>query len=304
MLIAHLSDLHMRDAADVIWLERQLDRIASRDVDHLAITGDLLDRWTPRLLARALDVLAARGWLNPDRLTILHGNHDLASSGGHPRRGGDLWRLATRFWDPPPLVAWRRRRFYRAIADRCAARPARRRGAGNECLVAHPAPFIKTLRAGARIAVIDTVALPRTPFAVHGRVVTVHHAVGCIPRSQTDWLSAIAPDRTPLVVLMHHLPLGDPGFTWTSNASWGVRLPDFHVPMHVDEDDRARFWTAAERASARLVLCGHVHRARLERKDGIAVGVNGQSGAPWAGRTIAFYTLDEGQVTMKMERVD
>jgi 3',5'-cyclic AMP phosphodiesterase CpdA len=101
VLIAHLSDLHMRDADDVIWLERQLDRIGSRGVDHLAITGDLLDRWSPPILSRALDAFASRAWLDPDRLTILHGNHDLASSGGHPRRRADLWRLATRFWDPP-----------------------------------------------------------------------------------------------------------------------------------------------------------------------------------------------------------
>jgi 3',5'-cyclic AMP phosphodiesterase CpdA len=298
VLIAHLSDLHMRDAADVIWLERQLDRIGSRHVDHLAITGDLLDRWNPRLLSRALDALSARRWLEPERLTILHGNHDLASSGGHPRRGADLWRLATRFWDPPPLVAWRRRRFYRSIADRCAP------PSGAECLVAHPAPFIKTLDDGARIAVVDTVALPRTPFTLRGGSITVHHAVGCIPRSQTDWLSALPPAGAPLIVLVHHLPLGTPGFTWTSNRSWGVRLPEFHVPMHVDEDDRARFWIAAGHASARLVLCGHVHRARLEWNDGIAVGVNGQSGAAWAGRTVAFYTVDTEGVTMTMERVD
>ena len=44
-------------------------------------------------------------------------------------------------------------------------------------------------------------------------------------------------------------------------------------------------------ARVRLVLCGHLHRTRLEWRNGIAVGLNGQSGAEWAGRTIAYYDL-------------
>jgi hypothetical protein len=297
VLIAHLSDLHMRDADDAVWLERQLDRIAARGVDHLAVTGDLLDRWNARLLSRALDAFDAHALLDSERLTILHGNHDLASSGGHPRRGADLWRLTTRFWDPPPLIGWRRRRFYRAIADRCAPPET------GTCLVAHPAPFSKTLHSGMRIAVIDTVALPRTPFSIHRGAITLHHAVGCIPQLQTEWLAHLPTAVEPLVVLMHHLPLGDPGFTWTGNPTWRVRLPDVHVPMQVDAGDRARFWAAASRARPALVLCGHVHRARLEWKDGIAVGVNGQSGAEWAGRTIAFYSVEANRVSMTLERV-
>ena len=151
---------------------------------------------------------------------------------------------------------------------------------------------------------LDTVALPRSPFSVRGGAITVHHALGCIPRSQAEWLARQASDRGPLVVLMHHLPVGAPGFTWKPNPSWGMRLPDIHVPMHVDERDQEVFWSAARQASARLVLCGHVHRAGLQWKDGIAVGVNGQSGADWAGRTIALYEVDAQRVTMKMERVD
>jgi hypothetical protein len=61
--------------------------------------------------------------------------------------------------------------------------------------------------------------------------------------------------------------------------------------MEIPQDDRRRLWAAVSAAGARLVLCGHVHRTRLAWHDGIAVGLNGQSGADWAGRTIAYYDL-------------
>ena len=62
--------------------------------------------------------------------------------------------------------------------------------------------------------------------------------------------------------------------------------------MDIAPEDRTRFWRAAEGAGAVAVFCGHVHRARLEQHGEIAVGLNGQSGADWAGRTIAFYRLE------------
>jgi hypothetical protein len=293
LLIAHLSDLHLRDAGDVIWLERQLDRIAARRPDHLAITGDLLDRWSPPLLRDAIHALAARGLLNRERTTILHGNHDLASSGGHPRRRLDLWRLATRFWDPPPLVAARRRRFYRAI-DTAAA------GVGAS------APFAKEI-GGLRIAVLDSVPVPWRPLRIERRRVIVRHAIGCIRRKQAEWLASLE-GASPLVALVHHYPLAVSAFSWSPSQTPGLGalrwLEAVEVPMEIPAADRTTFWRAAAAARARLVLCGHVHRARLDRHDGIAVGLNGQSGAAWAGRTIAWYEVNDGDVTMRTERVE
>lgn len=299
MLIAHLSDLHLRDAGDVSWLERLLERVAVRHPDHLAVTGDLLDRWDPALLERALDAFAARGFMDAERLTLVHGNHDLASSGGHPRRGADLWRLAFRFWDPPPLVARRRRRFYAAISARAPN-------------VGAPSPVLKTLHSGLRLAVVDTVPTPWKPVRISAGTVVVHHAIGCVRPAEMTWLAGLR-GSSPLVLLAHHYPLAAPQFTWTPNRAdfrfglarlLGKVVKEVAVPMAIVEADRERFWSAAEAASVRLVLCGHVHRARFDWRNGIAVGLNGQSGAAWAGRTVAFYEVNDTTVRMELECVD
>ncbi len=294
MLIAHLSDLHLRDTGDVAWLDRQLSRIAVHRPAHLAVTGDVIDRWDHALLERVLDAFAAHGFLDAERMTLLHGNHDLASSGGHPRRNADLWRLMLRFWDPPPLVRRRRDVFHAAVSAR-----ARR--------VAQRSPWVKRLAAGGRIAVLDTVPLPWRPFRFDRGAVVVQHAVGCVSGREADWL-AQQQDTTPLIVLLHHYPLPAPHFTWTPHRDGWVSMLKYvvrevHVPMASPDEDRTRFWQAAHAAGVRLVLCGHVHRARLEWQDGIAVGLNGQSGAGWAGRTIAFYEISARSVAMRSEQV-
>jgi 3',5'-cyclic AMP phosphodiesterase CpdA len=284
VLLAHLSDLHLRDLDDVIAFEKQLDRIVARDPAHLAVTGDLLDRWDPRLLARALDALADRGLLDADRLTILHGNHDLASSGGHPRRTADLWRLVLRFWDPPPMVVARRRRFY-AIINRRSPN------------VALQGPFVKPLRNGWRVAAIDTVPTPWRPLRIRDGTVIVQHAVGCVRRGDTDWLSALAADPSPLLLLTHHFPLDPPEFHWKPNGRLRHVIREVRVPMAIPEAQRTLLLEAAAAAQVRLLLCGHVHRARLAFHGEVAIGLNGQSGADWAGRTIAYYDLGEEPVT-------
>jgi len=295
VIVAHLSDLHLRKEDDAAGFARQLDRIVDRAPDHLAITGDVLDRWHPPLLEHALGLLAVRGLMDPDRLTIIHGNHDLASSGGHPRERSDLWRLVGRFWDPPPLLRARRREFYRLIA---------RRAPGVGLLP----PSVKAIPAGFRLAAIDTVTARWMPVAISRGVFTLRHAEGAIPHHQLDWLSAQG-GSTPLIALLHHYPLPVAAYQWDFSRAFGsVRWPfsslrkqNVAVRMELDPDDRERFWSAAEQARVLAVLCGHVHRARLDWHGEVAVGLNGQSGAEWAGRTTAYYRIEERTISVEHE---
>ena len=298
MFIAHLSDLHLRDENDVVEFAAQLDCIVARNPDHLVITGDLLDWWNPTLLDRAADRLAERGLLHRDRLTIIHGNHDLASSGGYPRQRSDLWRLIARFWDPPPLIATRRREFYRRIGVRATG-------------VAVPAGTMKSTRCGLHVAIVDTIPAQWIPLKVGRKSLTLRHAEGSIPSAQLEWLSQQrGPD--PLIVLMHHYPLPTAPISWNADRHldaptrhltrrWSQWTRDWRivVPMEIHQKDRARFWSAIDHANALAVLCGHVHRARLEHHGDVAVGLNGQSGANWAGRTIAYYRLEQRRVTVE-----
>ena len=215
-----------------------------------------------------------------------------------PRRRADLWRRALRFWDPPPLLAWRARRFRRLIERRApgvALRPA----------------SAKTLPPGLRILTVDSVARSWRPLRIAGRRLQLRHAEGTIPPAQTDWL-ARQWSAGPAILLLHHYPLPIDPYAWgpppgTFRGRFTGRLTAWRVdvPIAIVPEARDRLWRALEASGLRLLLCGHVHRARLERHAGIAVGLNGQSGAGGAGRTVAFYSVGAGgAVTVAYARED
>ncbi|HSL21726.1 MAG TPA: metallophosphoesterase [Vicinamibacterales bacterium] len=273
--IVHFGDLHLRDRAELSLFERQLARAADERPDHIVISGDLVDRWNGRLLRGARRALASDGLLDAARLTIIHGNHDLASSGGWPRTRADIPRMVLRFWDPPPLLAWRRARFARLFA------PA-----------SEPLPFERQLGGGLRLLAIDSTPLPFLPFVAQGRRLRLLTALGRLRERDLRWLASRA--AAPSVLVIHHCPVLTPPLQWN-----GGRVI---VPMHV-EGSLDRFWSGAERAGVRLVLCGHIHHTRIFRQGAIAVAAQGQSGADWAGRPFSVHEVGEDGSLLRSQAI-
>ena len=223
--------------------------------------------------------MAARALLESARTTIIHGNHDLGSSGGHPRGRADLPRLVLRAWDLPPVIAARRRRFHAEIERRAPG-------------VSGGGRFVKDLGA-VSLAAIDTIPSPWLPIRIRAGRVQGRLGAGRVREQDADWLRHVLPAGKPALLVLHHYPLEVAPFRWNRR---------FEVLMEIPASDRQRLWPAAREAGVRLVLCGHVHRARLDWHDGIAIGLQGQSGAAWAGRSIGWYQLDDADVRMTIER--
>jgi predicted phosphodiesterase len=291
--LAHLSDLHLRSRDDLDRFEAQVRMLVRARIDHLAVTGDLLERWEPRLFDAALDILRHADLFHRNRLTIIHGNHDLVSAGA-PHTARDRRRLLIRFWDPEPLLRWRRRRFYQKVAPLFAGS-------------AEGLPAIKEDVCGIDLLAIDTVPTRFRPVAVRrhtskdrrdrslatGSRIELRHALGTVPDGHAAWLSSLPhPQPRPRVLLMHHYPLPTPDLTWRRIV----------IPMEIPKGRRDLLWRAIHDAGVSLVLCGHVHRSRAERIDGVTVGLEGTSGGAWADYGASVWTIDGSGLVSKHEK--
>jgi 3',5'-cyclic AMP phosphodiesterase CpdA len=78
--IAHISDLHLsavHKRTHIRRTRRALDYITTLGVDHVIVTGDITADGSPADYRVARSVFASAGLLNPSRLTVTIGNHDV-----------------------------------------------------------------------------------------------------------------------------------------------------------------------------------------------------------------------------------
>jgi DNA repair exonuclease SbcCD nuclease subunit len=80
MRIAHLSDLHLSpdhfpERTDAFY--EILHKCKSLKTDHIVITGDITHQAKPKEFAHARGILREFGLLDPEKLTVTIGNHDI-----------------------------------------------------------------------------------------------------------------------------------------------------------------------------------------------------------------------------------
>jgi 3',5'-cyclic AMP phosphodiesterase CpdA len=80
LAIAHISDLHIsaqHTLRNVTNARRVLEYIARLGVDHVVITGDIVANADPEDYRVARKILDSFGLLDPSRLSVVIGNHDI-----------------------------------------------------------------------------------------------------------------------------------------------------------------------------------------------------------------------------------
>lgn len=96
MKIAHISDLHLNtlfNDSNLQRIKRTLRYISAKNVDHLIISGDLVDNADESDLLLLKKMISREGYLSSDKLTIVPGNHDIF---GGPQKPDDIFSFPDR----------------------------------------------------------------------------------------------------------------------------------------------------------------------------------------------------------------
>ena len=91
MKIAHISDLHLNTffkSSSLREIKHLLKYVLSEGIDHLVITGDLVDNADPKDLEILRNLFKKLGLLESDRMSLVIGNHDIF---GGPQTPEDIF---------------------------------------------------------------------------------------------------------------------------------------------------------------------------------------------------------------------
>ncbi len=261
MKLAHFSDFHIGHQDATSEAQRAIalvDHAIEAGAGHLIFSGDLADHGNLEDLDPLVAHLRKRGFLRPERLTVVPGNHDIWPF-GERSFAADIWgwaksKLASPRALKPDLPAQRRfERFVRTFGPsyQGAARAS----------PANPFPCVKQV-GDAHLVLLDTTA-----------DLALRHAQGQLAEEDAEWvLETLAPLEGPRVLVMHHWPFAwqtvDPDVIVERIPAFvrkGIELvggdPDQLARDLVDVNFRdlkaVRKFVKAGRFDT--VLCGHLH---------------------------------------------
>lgn len=282
MRIAHLSDLHLSpdhfpERTDALY--EILDHCSKLRVDHVVITGDITNQGKSNEFIHARNVFKEFGLLDPQKLTVTIGNHDIF---GGPYYAEDVLAF--------PGVC--RQTDYDAKVKEFTTAFRETFDGSKYVSSSSIFPFVKIVRDVAFVA-INSVApwsSMRNPLGSNGEVSKK------VVRQLEEWLSStLLKGKTIIVVIHHHFHKLEKG----SSSGGLARLWHAIESSTMKLRKKKRLFRLFKKTSVDLVLHGHVHRhEKHERKNIRFVNAGGTILAQSAEGS-RFHLLDVRKSTIK-----
>ncbi len=286
LLFAHISDLHIgteHRRLHTARARRLLERVARRGVDHVVLTGDITADAAPGDFAEARRLLESFGLLQPSRLSVVIGNHDVFG-------GVHL---------PEDILGFPRRCRETAYERKMEEFREHFREAFQNCFFTSPLhlfPYGKVI-GNVLLVGMNTVA----PHSRLGNPIGSNGAVDHeqFRRLQTLLGADIFQDRQKIVLSHHHFATLDDGQATEPHSLWNlIELQTMKLR------GRNRLCRLLQAHGVQLVLHGHVHRNEGYRKRGIRFLNGGGSvlGPNADELCVNFVTIGDAGVEVEMER--
>jgi 3',5'-cyclic AMP phosphodiesterase CpdA len=280
--LIHLSDPH---------LSRQFYRehlksfkllirmILERKVDHIVLSGDIVSTGDPDDFYVAREILHRFGLLQPERLTVVPGNHDIF---GGPHRAVDILSFPQhiRSVDCTRNLDLFNEAFAETLAGTIALRPDR------------VFPFVKRVGPLAIIALnsVPRWSLLRNPLGTNGNL--EEEDFEALRRLETTDLLEGA---TPVAVLHHHLnDLATDGSH--GNTVWH-RIEARTMRMR----QRRRLVRQLESLGVKAVFHGHIHRNEIYQRGTLMIANGAGAVCDDPVRYLKFneFTLHDGRWSLQ-----
>ncbi|MEN9798810.1 MAG: hypothetical protein RL653_2506 [Pseudomonadota bacterium] len=268
MKLAHFSDVHIGGGTareDARRFCRLVDHAIDRGAEHLLIGGDLVDRGNVEDARPVRAHLKRRGFLHPERLSVVPGNHD-------------IWPIsASALFSPGPTAAVSFRNLFGLVKNRDY--PAQKAFTAFLDLFAESYRGARTYYSDLALPCVKQVGPLRLGLLDTTSNLLRSHAQGRFDADEARWLrEALGELEGPSVLLMHHWPFAwAPVLPFPGDSLDGAPavLRTFADVNFEDLRKVRRFISAAEFDA---VLCGHMHEGDVSRIGEVPVYCMGRSG--------------------------